>query len=104
MVLFSGFFANLNDIPYYLRWLPYMSYLRYGFEASMISIYGLKREKLQCNIDYCHFKYPKTFLNQMSMKGDMESYLIDVAVLGGLFLFLRVCAYFVLRIKLMQNR
>lgn len=104
MVLFSGFFVNLNDLPYYLRWLPYMSYLKFGFEASMISIYGLNREKLDCNEVYCHFKYPKKFLEQMSMNGDMKTYLIDVAVLTGLFLFLRVCAYFVLRIKLIQNR
>lgn len=104
MVLFSGFFANLSDMPYYLRWVPYASYLKYGFEASMISIYGLQRGKLQCNIAYCHFKYPKTFLEQMSMNGDMRTYLIDVAVLGALFLFLRLCAYFVLRIKLIQNR
>lgn len=81
-----------------------MSYLRYGFEANMISIYGLEREKLQCTIAYCHFKYPKTFLEQMSMKGDMETYLTDVAILGGLFVFLRLCAYFALRIKLRHNR
>ncbi|XP_057659552.1 ATP-binding cassette sub-family G member 4 isoform X1 [Diorhabda carinulata] len=104
MVLFSGFFSNLNDIPFYLRWLPYLSYLKYGFEACMIAIYGLDRPKLACNIDYCHFKYPKKFLEQMSMSGDMESYLIDVGVLGGLFIFLRIVAYFMLRIKLMQNR
>lgn len=104
MVLFSGFFANLDDIPYYLKWLPYMSYLRYGFEASMISIYGLNRPKLYCNIDYCHFKYPKAFLKQMSMNGDMQTYLIDISILFGLFIFLRICAYFLLRIKLMQNR
>ncbi|CAH2008649.1 unnamed protein product [Acanthoscelides obtectus] len=104
MVLFSGFFANLEDIPYYLKWLPYMSYLKYGFEASMVAIYGLNRGKLECKIDYCHFKYPKKFLDQMSMNGDMNTYLIDIGVLSGLFVFLRICAYFVLRIKLFQNR
>ncbi|KAJ8951752.1 hypothetical protein NQ318_012603 [Aromia moschata] len=104
MVLFSGFFANLEDIPYYIKWLPYMSYLKYGFEASMIAIYGLDRPKLECNADYCHFKYPKSFLKEMSMNEDMTSYLIDVAVLCGLFILLRICAYFVLRIKLFQNR
>lgn len=104
MVLFSGFFSNLNDIPYYIKWLPYASYLKYGFEASMIAIYGLNRPKLECTVLYCHFKYPKTFLDQMSMKDDMTSYIIDVAVLCGLFILLRICAYFVLRIKLFQNR
>lgn len=104
MVLFSGFFVNLEDIPYYLRWLPYMSYVKYSFEGSMIAIYGLDRPKLECNIDYCHFKYPRTFLNQMAFKGDMMTYVIDVSVLSGLFIVLRICAYFLLRIKLLQNR
>lgn len=70
----------------------------------MIAIYGLQRPKLECKIDYCHFKYPTTFLNQMSMKDDMLTFGIDVAVLLGLFVVLRICAYFVLRIKLLQIR
>lgn len=104
MVLFSGFFANLDDIPYYLSWLPYASYVKYSFEGVMVSIYGLDREKLECKELYCHFKYPTTFLKQMSMKGDIDTYIIDVVVLIGLFVLLRVVAYFVLRIKLFQNR
>ncbi|KAF7270306.1 ABC transporter expressed in trachea [Rhynchophorus ferrugineus] len=104
MVLFSGFFANLDDIPYYLSWLPYISYVKYSFEGSMVAIYGLNRPKLECTVDYCHFKHPTTFLKQMSMKGDMTTYFIDIGVLGGLFVFLRIVAFFVLRIKLFQNR
>lgn len=104
MVLFSGFFAKLDDIPYYLSWLPYVSYVKYSFEGTMVSIYGLGRKKLECDELYCHFKYPATFLNQMSMKGDIDTYIIDVVVLIGLFVLLRITAYFVLRIKLFQNR
>ncbi|XP_023011566.1 ABC transporter expressed in trachea [Leptinotarsa decemlineata] len=104
MVLFSGFFAKLDDIPYYLKWLPYMSYLRYGFEGSMIAIYGLGRPKLECNAEYCPFKYPKTFLSHMAMKDDMRTYLIDIGILISIFVILRICIYFVLRIKLLQIR
>ncbi|XP_066142212.1 ATP-binding cassette sub-family G member 4 [Euwallacea fornicatus] len=104
MVLFSGFFAKLEDIPFYFQWLPYISYVKYSFEGTMVAIYGLNRSKLECKQDYCHFKYPTTFLNEMSFKGDMLTYFIDITVLSGLFVFLRVVAYFVLRIKLMQNR
>ncbi|XP_018336697.1 ATP-binding cassette sub-family G member 4 isoform X2 [Agrilus planipennis] len=104
MVLLSGFFVNLNDIPFYLKWLPYASYVRYSFEGILISIYGLNRAKLECNDLYCHFKYPTKFLSQMSMNDDLDSYLIDVSILGGLFVLLRVCAYFVLRIKVFANR
>lgn len=81
-----------------------MSYVKYSFEGTMISIYGLDRPKLECKIMYCHFKYPTQFLNQMAMKDDMLTYTIDVVVLCGLFVVLRIFAYFVLRIKLMQIR
>ncbi|XP_044748317.1 ATP-binding cassette sub-family G member 4-like [Coccinella septempunctata] len=104
MVLFSGFFANLDDIPYYLKWLPYASYVKYSFEGTMIAMYGLNRQKLECNIDYCHFKYPKQFLEDMSMKDDMNTFILDVSVLLAIFLTLRFFTYFVLRIKLRQNR
>ncbi|XP_050308153.1 ATP-binding cassette sub-family G member 4 [Anthonomus grandis grandis] len=104
MVLFSGFFAKLQDIPFYFQWLPYLSYVKYSFEGTMVAIYGLDRPKLSCTADYCHFKYPKSFLEEMSFKGDMMTYFIDIAVLSGLFVFLRILAFFVLRIKLFQNR
>lgn len=104
MVLFSGFFARLEDIPVYFQWLPYLSYVKYSFEGTMVAIYGLNRPKLECNSEYCHFKYPTAFLKEMSIKGDMLTYFIDIGVLSGLFVFLRIVAYFVLRIRLFQNR
>ena len=104
LVLFSGFFANLDDIPVYLKWVPYMSYVKYSFEATMISIYGLNRTELLCPDIYCHYRKPAKFLEQLAMKGDMLTYTIDVVVLCGLFIVLRVFAYFVLRIKLLQIR
>lgn len=70
----------------------------------MVAIYGLNRPKLECKREYCHFKYATTFLNEMSIKGDMLTYFIDIGVLSGLFVFLRIVAYFVLRIRLFQNR
>lgn len=104
MVLLSGFFVNLNDIPVYIRWLPYGSYIKYSFEGIMIAIYGLDRPKLQCNQMLCIFRTPKKFLDQLSLKDDLNTYLIDVAVLSSIFIFIRFCLFFVLKLKILANR
>lgn len=51
-----------SAIPIYLRWITYLSYIRYGFEATALATYGFEREKLKCLQTYCHFKSPSTTL------------------------------------------
>ncbi|CAG4966921.1 unnamed protein product [Colias eurytheme] len=98
VVLFSGFFVNFNAIPEYLHWLTYISYIRYGFEGAMLSVYGYGREKLNCSVAYCHFRTPSLFLKEMSM--DHANFWIDVGALSAFFVFIRVISYLVLRFKL----
>ncbi|XP_049535189.1 ATP-binding cassette sub-family G member 1-like isoform X2 [Anopheles darlingi] len=102
IILFSGFFVNFDVIPSYLQWVTYVSYVRYGFEGAMVSVYGMEREKLACTAIYCHFRSPKKFLEEMSM--DNAEYWIDATALFGFFISLRVIAYFVLRWKLHSIR
>jgi len=102
ILLFSGFFVNFNTIPGYLQWVPYVSYIRYGFEGAMISIYGYGREKLSCSEMYCHFRSPTKFLEEMDMA--TAEYWIDAVALAGFFLLLRCVAYFVLRLKLRSKK
>jgi len=102
ILLFSGFFVNFNTIPGYLQWVPYVSYIRYGFEGAMISIYGYGREKLSCSEVYCHFRSPTKFLEEMDMA--TAEYWIDAVALAGFFLLLRCVAYFVLRLKLRSKK
>uniref|UniRef100_A0A182N4Y1 ABC-2 type transporter transmembrane domain-containing protein n=1 Tax=Anopheles dirus TaxID=7168 RepID=A0A182N4Y1_9DIPT len=102
IILFSGFFVNFDVIPSYLQWVTYVSYVRYGFEGAMVSVYGMDRAKLACTEIYCHFRSPKKFLEEMSM--DNAEYWIDATALFGFFIALRVIAYFVLRWKLHSIR
>ncbi|PNF18457.1 ATP-binding cassette sub-family G member 4 [Cryptotermes secundus] len=102
ILLFSGFFVNFNTIPGYLQWVPYISYIRYGFEGAMISIYGYGRERLSCSEAYCHFRNPTKFLEEMDMA--TAQYWIDALALAGFFLLLRCVAYFVLRLKLRSKK
>ncbi|CAG9578109.1 unnamed protein product [Danaus chrysippus] len=98
VVLFSGFFVNFNAIPSYLQWLTYLSYVRYGFEGAMLSVYGFGREKLHCSLPYCHYRSPSLFLKEMTM--DKANFWVDVGALCGFFVFIRVISYLVLRFKL----
>ncbi|XP_011496456.1 PREDICTED: ATP-binding cassette sub-family G member 4 [Ceratosolen solmsi marchali] len=102
IVLFSGFFVNFNAIPAYLRFLSYVSYIRYGFEGAMITVYGYNRRSLKCSEDFCLYKSPRKFLTDMSM--DKAVYWIDVVALVGFLIALRIVAYFVLRLKLRSLR
>ncbi|XP_073989954.1 ABC transporter expressed in trachea isoform X2 [Rhodnius prolixus] len=101
VLLFSGFFVNFSTIPWYMQWVTYVSYIRYGFEGCMIAIYGGNRPKLHCSEAYCHFRSPSKFLEAMDMSG--VEYWIDVVALTGFFLLLRVGAYFALKLKLKLN-
>lgn len=101
-LLFSGFFVSFDAIPIYLRWITYLSYIRYGFEATALATYGFEREKLQCFQVYCHFKSPHTTLEELDMlKSDIK---LDIIALVVIFILLRIAAFLFLRWKLKKQR
>ncbi|XP_057712390.1 ATP-binding cassette sub-family G member 4-like isoform X2 [Corythoichthys intestinalis] len=103
VVLFSGFFVNFQNIPNYLQWTSYVSYVRYGFEGVLLAIYGLDRENLECNDQQCkNLEYPNNTLTMMDV-ADAKIYL-DFIVLGIFFLVIRVSIYLVLCCKVKASR
>lgn len=101
-LLFSGFFVSFDAIPIYLRWITYLSYIRYGFEATALATYGFEREKLKCFQTYCHFKSPTTTLEELDMlKSDI---MLDIVALIVIFVILRIAAFMFLRWKLKKQR
>ncbi|XP_017120884.1 ATP-binding cassette sub-family G member 4 [Drosophila elegans] len=103
MMMFAGFGVTLRDLPGYLRWGSHISYLRYGLEGFIAAIYGLDRGVLQCEeAPYCHYRYPKKFLDEITMRGDQ--FWNDVYALVAMIFIFRLVSYVVLKAKLKSIR
>lgn len=103
IMMFAGFGVRLKDLPDYLYWGSYVSYLRYGLEGFIGAIYGMDRPMLDCPENaYCHYKYPKTFLTEISMSGDQ--FWNDIIALIIILFALRTLSYVMLKWKLIAVR
>lgn len=101
-LLFSGFFVSFDAIPVYLRWITYLSYIRYGFEGTALATYSFGRNKLKCFQEYCHFKKPNETLEELDMQN--ADFTLDILALLLIFVVLRIAAYLFLRWKLKSSR
>jgi len=99
--LFSGFFVTFSTIPYYLQWVTYIVYTRFGFEGSILALYGFDRPKLQCSQAYCHFKSPTKFLQQLDISESL--FWVDLISLSVYYIFIRVLTYFILRYRVRRS-
>ncbi|XP_066150838.1 ATP-binding cassette sub-family G member 1-like isoform X2 [Euwallacea fornicatus] len=100
--IFSGFFVQLNACHSAMKWLFHISFIKYGFEGMVLAVLGYNRPKLPCNGQYCHYRLPQKFLEFMDM--DESSYSRALVFLVGLFLVIRIGAYFVLRVRVRKSR
>lgn len=103
ILLFSGFFVNLETIPSYLQWISYISYIRYSFEGTLQAIYGLDRGELDCGEhEHCIFQQGEDVLKQLDVTG--AKFHIDFIILCAFFVILRGGIYVVLRWRVKSQR
>ena len=109
LLLFSGFFIKLDNIPTGLHWISYVAFIRYGYEGTMVAIYGNDRDFLDCsanvngtNAQQSQFLCdPKNILEDLTLE---EETLFDIAVLSGFFVVLRLIGLFILWCKVKSER
>ncbi|KAG5883527.1 hypothetical protein JTB14_019294 [Gonioctena quinquepunctata] len=103
IMMFAGFGVRLCDLPPYFYWCSYFSYLRFGLEGLVESIYGLNRSTLECPEDaFCQYKYPSTFLDAVGVRADQFGN--DVIALLIFLFVLRMASFVVLKYKLIAVR
>lgn len=102
LILFSGFFLYLPDIPSVLKWLSYVSNFRYGFEGAVITAFGMNRKPLKCSLPYCHWKKPTKFLEDIGMIN--ADYWVDVTGLCVWIIALHILLLITLKIKVVLSR
>ena len=101
-LLFAGFFVNLSAIPVYMRWISYLSFMRYSFEGSLIAVYSFNRPQLKCGQPYCHFRFPIKILQQFEV--EQSRFMCSIMSLLVCFLLIRLVAYLALKWKLRRIR
>ncbi|XP_076247033.1 ATP-binding cassette sub-family G member 4 [Calliopsis andreniformis] len=105
LMMFSGFGVSLRDIPSYLKWGTYISFLRYGLEGYVSSLYGYGRSVLPCqekNHTYCHYKYTSKFLSDIALDG--EQFWNDIVALIMILILTRCAAYLLLKWRIVSVR
>lgn len=55
LMMFAGFGVTIRDLPWYLKWGSFISYLKYGLEGLVGALF-YNRKQLECNAMYCHYK------------------------------------------------
>lgn len=73
IMLFGGFFVRISTIPFYLRYFSYLSFMRYAFEATVVTLYGFDR----CYVD------PELLKGNSSSKPEWMSYATMILGEGG---------------------
>ncbi|XP_075225271.1 ATP-binding cassette sub-family G member 4-like isoform X2 [Lycorma delicatula] len=99
-----GLGSGSNNIPTLIRLAMYFSYLRYGLEGIISSIYGNNRSKLICPESeiYCQLREPKALLKEVGMED--VNYWVDIGALCISVIVFKIICYILLRKRLNSTR
>ncbi len=99
-ILFSGFLISVKHLPKFIKWMSYVSFFRYGFEALANAIYKDRDFECKESID-CTFPNAEVLLKRYGLELD---FYVDVLVLCAIMLVTRISAFFVMWLKVKTSR
>ncbi|XP_055598967.1 ATP-binding cassette sub-family G member 4-like isoform X2 [Uranotaenia lowii] len=88
LVLFSGFFVRLGDLPVVFQPFTWISPFRYTFEGVVVALYGYNRTYLDCSEIFCYYRKPIKILEMLNMEN--SSYWMDFTCLVVVIFLLHV--------------
>ncbi|EGC37181.1 hypothetical protein DICPUDRAFT_54176 [Dictyostelium purpureum] len=98
--LFSGFFINLNDVPGWLVWFPYISFFKYIIESAVIN--GFENVEFTCTESQkiggqCPNQYGNEIIKNMGY--DVDHFWRNIWILAIYIIGFRTITFLVLRLK-----
>lgn len=74
-----------------------MCFVKHSFYGACSAILGYNREKFDCDIDYCHYRWPHKFLQMVELDEDVAD---AVKALLYFLITLRVAAFLIMNYRL----
>lgn len=96
---FSGFFILMKDAAGFFQIFFKLSFLKHAIDASLLSIFGFGRGKMECDAMYCHFRWPEKFLKTLGVSADTDIRISIGVIVLSLIIF-RVAAFLAIKQKL----
>ncbi|XP_058449766.1 ATP-binding cassette sub-family G member 1-like [Malaya genurostris] len=101
VMLFSGCFITLDQIPKILKPLTYVSFERYAYEGFLHVLYGLNRKDMECPEIFCYYSKLSKYLKFLQMPVlDLE---LDLLALSLFASTMTVGFYFCLKRRTAQQ-
>lgn len=69
-ITFAGVLVLQKDALPWMRWLFDMDFMKHANDGITQALFGLGRDKLECNQIYCHFQKPEVFLKMIGAPSD----------------------------------
>jgi ABC-type multidrug transport system ATPase subunit len=99
LMIFAGFYINVGSIPPWFIWVYWISFFHYGFEALIINEFRGVIFQCPSPPQVCMFPTGESVIQNLSMTNPSSQPWIDIAIMIGILLIVRLLTYLILRFK-----